>query len=119
MNTKRNRIIYYVSTGLLTAFMAMAVGMYFFQNEMMQETFIRLAYPTYIIYPLATAKTLGLFSIWIGKNKSLKEWAYAGFFFDFILATSAHLMVGDGEFPMPITALVLLLTSYFSTKILK
>jgi len=112
MNDKRNKIIYWVITGLLTAFMAMTAGMYFFNNEMVSESFTRLGYPTYIIYPLATAKILGLIAIWTKKSKTLKEWAYAGFFFDFVLALSAHIMVNDGEFAPALVAIVLLLASY-------
>jgi len=46
----------------------------------------------------------------------LKEWAYAGFFFDFVLAFFAHFMVNDGEFAPALVALVLLFTSYGSWK---
>lgn len=112
MSTKRNRIIYLVSTGLLTALMLMSAGMYFFNNQMVSETFVKLGYPTYIIYPLAIAKILGLIAIWTKKSKTLKEWAYAGFFFDFVLAAGAHFMVNDGEFAPGLVAIVLLLVSY-------
>ncbi|MFK7908262.1 MAG: DoxX family protein, partial [Chitinophagales bacterium] len=94
---KKDKIIFWVSTGLLTALMLMSAGMYFFQYEMVSETFTKLGFPTYIIYPLAVAKILGLIAIWSRKSQMLKEWAYAGFFFDFLLAASAHINVGDGE----------------------
>jgi len=54
MNT--NKIIYYVSTGLLSAFMLFAAGMYVFNNAEVATLFGRLGYPSYIIYPLAVAK---------------------------------------------------------------
>ena len=106
------RIIYYVSTGLLTALMLMSAGMYFFNHGMVAETFQSLGYPTYIIYPLAIAKILGLIGIWTKKSDTLKEWAYAGFFFDFVLALSAHLHVKDGEFLPALIAIILLMLSY-------
>jgi len=74
MNQKRNRIIYLIATGLLTALMLISAGMYFFNNEMVSETFRNLGYPTYIIYPLAIAKILGLITIWTKKSTTLKEW---------------------------------------------
>jgi len=118
MNLNKEKIIYYTSTGLLTVMMLMSAGMYIFNHDMMAETFTKLGYPSYIIYPLAIAKILGLIAIWSNISKTLKEWAYAGFFFDFILALSAHINAGDGEYMPAIIALVLLLTSYFySTKI--
>ncbi len=108
--------MYLISTGLLTALMLMSAGMYFFNNEMVSETFERLGYPIYIIYPLAIAKICGLLVFWFSKSIVLKEWAYAGFFFDFVLALAAHIMVRDGEYLPAIVALVLLVSSYFSFK---
>ena len=113
MSLKQEKIIYYTSTGLLTSLMIMSVGMYLFNHEMMAETFTKLGYPSYIIYPLAAAKALGLIAIWTNLSNTLKEWAYAGFFFDFILALSAHLHIADGEHIPAIIALILLSISYY------
>lgn len=112
MNQRTKKIIYYVTTGLITALMLMSAGMYFFNNEMVAETFTKLGYPTYLIYPLASAKILGLIAIWTKKSNTLKEWAYAGFFFDFVLAFVAHLQAQDGEYLPALVAIVLLLVSY-------
>ena len=113
MSTKTNRVIYRASTGLLSVLMLMSVSMYFFSNAMISETFVALGYPAYIIYPLAIAKILGLIAIWSRLSNTLREWAYAGFFFDFVLAASAHLTVKDGDHIPAFAALVLLLVSYF------
>lgn len=111
---KNYKWIYWISTGLLSALMLMSAGMYFFNHAEIIKAFTALGYPTYIIYPLAIAKLLGLVAIWTNQSKKLKEWAYAGFFFDFLLAFSAHLMVNDGQHIPALTALVLLFVSYFS-----
>ena len=113
MNAKSNKIIYLIATGLISLLMLFSAGMYIFNYEMVSETFIKLGYPTYIIYPLAVAKILGLITIWIVKSKTLKEWAYAGFFFDFVLAFFAHYMIDDGEHLPSLFAIILLLISYF------
>ncbi len=110
---KRNKIIYWVVTGLFAAFMLMNVVMYVVQNEMVTETFVRLGYPAYIVYPLALAKLLGVIAILTRRSALLKEWAYAGFFFDFVLAAAAHTAVGDGGFVAPLVAIVILLVSRF------
>ena len=115
-SNKRNKIIYLVATGLLSALMLMSAGMYFLQYDMVSDTFTRLGFPTYIIYPLAIAKILGLVAIWTKKSQMLKEWAYAGFFFDFLLASSAHINVGDGEYLPAMIAMVLLAVSYIFEK---
>ena len=90
--------------------------MYLFNNEMVSEVFQSLGFPTYVIYPLAIAKILGIVAILTKKSKMLKEWAYAGFFFDFLLAFSAHAVVKDGEMLPSAIAAVLLLVSYFFDK---
>lgn len=117
--TKKIKIAYFISTGLLSLLMLMSAGMYLFKTADMQQVFEALGYPSYVVVPLALAKMLGLIAIWFINNRSLKEWAYAGFFFDFVLAFFAHLMVGDGEFPPAIVAILLLFTSYFSWKTLE
>ncbi len=112
MNTKKNKIIYWISTGLLTILMLVSASMYIFNNEMASESFIKLGFPTYIIYPLAIAKILGVIAILTKKSQTLKEWAYAGFFFNFILGASAHLYINDGEFIPVVVAILFLMTSY-------
>ena len=109
----RDRMIYWGATGLLAAFMLANVGLYLFQNALAAETFASLGYPTYLTYVLAVAKLLGVIAIVTKRSALLKEWAYAGFFFDFVLAMIAHLVAGDGQFFIPIIAIVLLLVSRF------
>ncbi|MDG1731031.1 MAG: DoxX family protein [Algibacter sp.] len=113
---KRYKIIFYIATGLLTALMLFSVSMYFFKHEDIVEAFTSLGYPTYIIYPYAVAKLLGLFALWNPSFKAIKEWAYSGFFFAFILAFFAHFMVGDGEQGGAVLAIVLLIVSYIFNK---
>lgn len=112
----RDKIIYYIATGLLTLLMLFSVGMYFFNHNDVSAMFTNFGYPTYIIYPYAIAKLLGLFVIWNPNFKTIKEWAYAGFFYAFILAFFAHYMIGDGEQGGAIIALVLLIVSYIFNK---
>jgi hypothetical protein len=109
---KRNKIIYLIATGLLTVLMLFSVGQYFFNHEEISNMFVSFGYPTYIIYPYAIVKLLGIFAVWHPNFKILKEWAYAGFFFAFILAFFAHYMIGDGEQYGALTAVILLLVSY-------
>jgi hypothetical protein len=113
---KINKIIYYVSTGLLTLLMLFSAGMYFFNHEEVAGMFTNFGYPTYIIYPYAVAKLLGLSAIWFIGNKTLKEWAYAGFFFGITLAFFAHVMIGDGEQMGALMGIIFLGVSYVYSK---
>jgi hypothetical protein len=112
MNGKGIKIIYWVTTGLLTVIVVMYVGNSIFNHEMFRQRFASLGYPTYVIYPLTIAKVLGLIAIWSNKIKTLNEWTYAGFFFDFVLAMFAEMYAVDGEYFSSPVALTSLLISY-------
>ena len=116
---RKNKIIYYAATGLLTLLMLFSAGMYLFNHEAVAGMFTNFGYPTYIIYPYAIAKILGLVAIWFINNKVIKEWAYAGFFFAFILAFFAHVMINDGEQTAALIAMILLITSHVYSKKVK
>lgn len=113
---KTQKIIYWIATALLSLLVLFSAGMYFFNHAEIVKVFTALGFPTYIIYPLATLKMLGLIVILGNLGSNLKEWAYAGFFFNFVLAFFAHLMAGDGQQLGALMALVLLLASYLLGK---
>ncbi len=94
---KSDIIFYWISTGILCLLMVLSASMYIFNTEEIAKIFTSLGYPTYIIYPLAAAKILGVSVILIDKSDFLKYLAYAGFFYNFLLAFFAHYMVNDGE----------------------
>lgn len=110
---KAARIIYWIVTGLLCLMMLGSAAMYVFNFSQASAVFASLGYPSYLVYPLAIAKILGVAAILTKKSKTLKEWAYAGFCFDFLLALAAHLHARDGGFIAPVAALALLFASYF------
>lgn len=109
---KTNKIIYWISTGLLCALFIMGAMMYIFNYPRAEGFFISLGFPTWIIYPLATVKILGVITILTRKSNFLKELAYAGFLFDALLAFFAHLMVSDGEHMPALIAFALLIVSW-------
>jgi hypothetical protein len=88
--------------------------MYIFNNEMITAGFTKFGYPTYIIYPLAALKILGVISLWVRKFPTLTNLAYAGFFYDFVLAFFAHFMISDGEQYGAVLAMILVISSYVS-----
>ncbi|WP_179338528.1 DoxX family protein [Winogradskyella ludwigii] len=113
---KKNKIIYYVATGLLTLILLFSVNMYFFKHDMVAKMFTGFGYPAYIIYPYAIAKILALIVLWSPGLKTLKEWAYSGLFFAFILAFFAHYMIGDGGQMAVVIAFTSLIISYIFYK---
>ena len=113
---KVQKITYYLATGILTAIMVYSVQMYLRNPEGIADYFESVHYPRYLVYPLAVAKLLGLIAIWGNFSRALKEWAYAGFFYDVVLAFTAHRVVGDGGELFSIIAFLALIVSYFLGK---
>ncbi|WP_281989010.1 DoxX family protein [Aquimarina aggregata] len=109
------KIVYWIATVALCAIMLYSAQMYFFNTEMVKGFFESFNYPTYIVIPLAVAKLLGIAAILTNKIKWIKEWAYAGFFFDLVLASLAH---SNARHPIGLSvyAIVLLIISYIAGK---
>ena len=92
---KRNKIIYWVSTGLL-AFGMLSSGLaQIIHAKYMVDIIVPLGYPLYFMYIIGTWKILGVVVILIPRFTLLKEWAYAGFFFLMTGAFISHLASGD------------------------
>lgn len=108
---KQNKIIYWIATGIMCLIFTFSAGMYFFNHDVMAGFFTNLGFPTWLVYPLATAKLLGVTAILTKKSAMLKEWAYAGFFFDASLAFTSHNIAQDGGWPLSAIALVALVVS--------
>lgn len=108
------KIVYWIGTALLCLLMLFSAYNYIFNHAALADAYTSLGYPTYLIYPLAAAKILGVVAILSNLNKTLAEWAYAGFFSDLVLAAAAHIMVGDGSELFAIIGLVFWAVSYFT-----
>lgn len=116
---KRDKIIYWVITGLFSLMLGAGGATYLFMPEMAAEMFKPLGYPEYIISTMGIAKILGVIAIVSNKSERLKQWAYFGFFIDLFLAAQSHIAVGDGEVSGAIMGLVLLIGSYIFHEKLK
>jgi len=66
----------------------------------------QLGYPAYIIPFLGVAKTLGVIAILVPGFPRIKEWAYAGLFFDLVGATYSGIAV-SGFDPMMLTMILI------------
>ncbi len=107
------KIAYWIFTALLCGLFCFSAGMYFTNYEMVTGFFEALGFPTWLVYPLATVKILGVIAILSKQSKVLKEWAYAGFLFDLILATAAHHFAGHGLIGLSSLGILLWAGSYF------
>jgi hypothetical protein len=109
---KRDKIIYWIATGLISAFMLMSAFMYLSQNTQLMKTFHEAGYPVYFVMLLGTAKLLGAIILVAPVWKQLKEWAYAGFTFTFAGAVWTHVATGT-PWVAPVIALAILSASYW------
>jgi hypothetical protein len=113
------RLIYWISSVLLSLMLLFSAFMYLFNHEQVKIVFELLGYPGYLIYPLGIFKILAVMAIISSKSRFLKNLAYAGIFYNFSLAFIAHLVKGDGEGFFAFLGLLFLAVSFLFDKILK
>jgi uncharacterized membrane protein YphA (DoxX/SURF4 family) len=93
--TKRNKIIYWISTIWLASGMLASGLQQLFHTKGFVDIVAHLGYPLYFLYILGVWKILGVVAILIPRFSLLKEWAYAGFFFAMSGAVFSHIALGD------------------------
>ena len=96
--TKKDRVIYWTTTGIVAAVMLFSiVNFTFLQGFPFPEGgFVHLRLPDYFRIELTTAKILGLAALLIpAVPAKMKEFAYFGFGITLLSASIAHLSVGD------------------------
>lgn len=108
-------IVFWIATGLIVVSQFASGVLDWMKYEEIAKGILSLGYPEYLMYILGTCKIAGAIVLAIPGFKRLKEWAYAGFVFDFGGAFASHALNGDspGEMAPPLIALVILLASYF------
>jgi uncharacterized membrane protein YphA (DoxX/SURF4 family) len=108
---KRDKIIYWVATGLVAAGMLLSAYMYLTKNPDLVKSFESIGFPIYFVSILGVAKLLGAIALVAPLGTRLKEWAYAGFIFVFIGAVWVHIETGT-PWIAPFMFLVVLGVSY-------
>ncbi|MCE5331613.1 MAG: DoxX family protein [Bacteroidales bacterium] len=111
---KKDTIIFWISTGIVSVMMLFSAFNYL-TNEEMKGAFVHLGFPSYFRIELAVAKILGAIVLLLPMAPNrLKEFAYFGFAITFVSAFIAHLSSGDpfSVACMPLVFLVILAVSY-------
>jgi|SRR5690554_6771512 len=111
--TKRNKIIYWITTIFLSLGMTAGGIQQMLQIGGYNEIVTKLGYPLYLLTILGVWKILGVIAILIPKFPLVKEWAYAGFFFAMSGAFISHLTVGQ-PFSEAVPSLILLVVTVSS-----
>ncbi|MFW0739297.1 DoxX family protein [Flavobacterium sp. T12S277] len=111
---KKAKIIFWITTTIIFLFEGVMPALTS-QTELAKEGIKHLGYPEYFGNALVIFKILGVLVLVIPSiPKNVKEWAYAGFGFDFIFASISHAAVDGINFQafFPLIFLVILAISY-------
>lgn len=90
---KKDRIIYWVCTVLFAGFMTFSAIPDIVMEQETVEFIKQLGYPEYFIPFIGIAKLLGCVALVVPGFAKIREWAYAGLFFDLIGAVYSNIMV--------------------------
>ena len=109
------QIAYWISTTIVSVMLLMALS-YLTGSEQVVSGFTKLGYPQYLRIVLGIAKPLSAIVLLLPGFRLLKEWAYAGVTFSWVMAIVSHYASGDGVqvWSMPLALLVLLIVSYLT-----
>lgn len=113
---KATKITYWVAT-LLIFVMEGVLPALTSNSELAKQGISHLGYPDYFRVMLTFFKVTGAILLALPMVKGrLKEWAYAGFTFDFLSAAVSHTVVDGfgGQTIFPLVALVILAVSYIT-----
>jgi hypothetical protein len=113
---KSTKIIFWTTTILIFLFEGVMPALTS-QSELAKEGIRHLGYPEYFGNALVVFKILGVLALIIPQVPArIKEWAYAGFGFDFTFASISHFAVDGVGFQafFPLIVFAVLILSYVS-----
>ncbi|SDP50625.1 DoxX-like family protein [Mucilaginibacter sp. OK268] len=94
MTPKTTKTIYWIGIALTSLWFGTSGFCELTTNKLVWDITLKLGYPPHFIYTLGIAKVLGIIVLLIpGKLLRLKEWVFAGIFFDIIFAFASKLNV--------------------------
>jgi uncharacterized membrane protein YphA (DoxX/SURF4 family) len=113
-NEKIKNIAYWITTVFGPASFVIGGVLNLTQADQVISAMNHLGYPAYFAPMLGIWKLLGAIALVIPRFPRLKEWAYAGFFFDLTAAAVSHAAVGDGaaDIVAPLVFLALVVASW-------
>jgi DoxX-like family len=109
-SSARSNLVYWMATGLFFALFAFSAIWTLVDVPGAEAGARRLNFPANLMVPLALA---GIAAIVWRRSTMLKEFAFAGFLFDLLLAGSQHLYQRDGEGVPVVVGLVLWAGAYY------
>jgi uncharacterized membrane protein YphA (DoxX/SURF4 family) len=109
---KANLITYWISTGLIALAFVLGGAIDASASPSAVAFLAHLGYPAYFATMIGVWKVLGGAAVLAPRLPRLKEWAYAGIFFDLTSAAISHAATGDAAgrviVPMVLAAVAML-----------
>ncbi|MEJ2901985.1 DoxX family protein [Pedobacter panaciterrae] len=114
MNTKTTNITFWIGIVLTSLWFGASGFFELTKNALVWEITQQLGYPAHFIYLLGVAKISGVIVLLIpDKLLRLKEWVFAGIFFDIIFAFGSKVaVIGVGTATDAVVALVMVSATY-------
>ncbi|WP_288879712.1 DoxX family protein [Pedobacter panaciterrae] len=114
MNTKTIKITFWIGIVLTSLWFGASGFFELTKNALVWEITQQLGYPAHFIYLLGVAKISGVIVLLIpDKLLRLKEWVFAGIFFDIIFAFGSKVaVIGFGTATDAVVALVMVSVTY-------
>jgi hypothetical protein len=108
-------VAYWITTVLGPASFVIGGVLFLSRAEQPLSQLTHLGYPAYLLYILGVWKILGAIAVVVPGLPLLKEWAYAGFFFELSGAAASHALAGDGpsQIAQPLVFLALVVASWW------
>jgi hypothetical protein len=106
------KVAYWGSTALVGVALLGSLS-YLTGNEQVVSGFAKAGYPQHLRIVLGLAKPAAAIVLLIPGLALLKEWAYAGATFAWIMASLSAYVNGEQVWPVPLALLALLGVSYF------
>ena len=110
-----NRKFIYVTTTAILVLEIMAGGL----MDLAQRPYVvvqevrSLGYPTYVLSIVGVWKVLAVGALLWPRLPRLREWAYAGVFFEMFGAVESHVLAGVGKYAVPLAFTLLTLVSWW------
>jgi hypothetical protein len=106
---------YWISTAIVAVMLLLALS-YLTGSEQVVSGFAKAGYPQHLRMVLGIAKPAAAIVLLLPGMALLKEWAYAGATFTWVMASISAYSAGEGVkvWSLPLVLLVLLIVSYLT-----
>jgi hypothetical protein len=109
------RVIYITSTAILVLEILAGALMDLAHYPLVVQDVRSIGYPTYVLYIVGVWKILAVGALLWRRLPRLREWAYAGVFFEMSGAVASHVLAGNsiGKLAAPLAFTFLTLLSWW------